>query len=180
MEKQRMNYNDLRVLKTEKLIRGALHELAQEKPISKITVKELVKRAEINKTTFYAHYDTIQDLIDTLEQETIVYIVDNMGSVTRLLEEPERFIDDLYHALADCRINSISHINPNHTDFTRRLNQSIHQALEEKEVDVRQHQQMRILIPFIVSGLLGLLRNPSSTEEADLAFIKKFVRNGLG
>lgn len=52
MEKQRMNYNDLRVLKTEKLIRSALHELAQEKPISRITVKELVKRAEINKTTF--------------------------------------------------------------------------------------------------------------------------------
>ena len=180
MKKRRMNYNDLRVLKTEKLIRGAFHELAQEKPISKITVKELAKRAEINKTTFYAHYDTIQDLIDTLEQETIAYIVDNISSVSRLLEEPERFIDDLYHALSDCRITSISRINPNHTDFTKRLNQSIYQALEEKGVDVLQHQHMRILIPFIISGLLGRMQNPSPSEEVDLVFIKKFVRNGLG
>lgn len=178
MKKQRMNYNDLRVLKTEKLIRSAFHDLAQEMPISKITVQELVKRAEINKTTFYAHYDTIQDLIDTLEQETIAYIVDNMSSVSRILEEPERFIDDLYHALADCHITSILHLNPNHTDFTRQLNQKALQALEEREVDM-QHQQLRILIPFIVSGLLGLLRNPSPIEETDLVFIKKFVRNGL-
>lgn len=180
MEKRRMNYNDLRVLKTEKLIRGAFHELAQEKPISKITVKELAKRAEINKSTFYAHYVTIQDLLDTLEQETIVYIVDNMSSVFQLLEEPEQFIDDLYHALSDCRITFISRLNPNHTDFTKRLNQAIYQELEKKEVDVRQHQHMRILISFIISGLLGLMQNPSPTKEADLIYIKNFVRNGLG
>ena len=47
---------DLRVKKTERAIRKAFYELMLEKPIPKITVKELAERAEINKTTFYAHY----------------------------------------------------------------------------------------------------------------------------
>ena len=48
--------HDLRYIKTEQAIRKTFHELLQEKDISRITVKELTERAEINKTTFYAHY----------------------------------------------------------------------------------------------------------------------------
>ena len=59
--------HDLRYIKTEKAIRKTFHELLQEKDISKITVKERTERAEINKTTFYAHYETLQDLVNTLE-----------------------------------------------------------------------------------------------------------------
>ena len=46
--------HDLRYIKTEQAIRKTFHELLQEKDVSKITVKELTERAEINKTTFYA------------------------------------------------------------------------------------------------------------------------------
>lgn len=42
---EKMNYHDLRVMKTEKLIRRTFHELIQEKSIYKITVKKLVERA---------------------------------------------------------------------------------------------------------------------------------------
>lgn len=179
MKKQPSNYNDLRVIKTEKLIRGSFHELAQEKPISKITVRELVQRAEINKTTFYAHYETIQDLIDTLERETINYIIDNMGNVMQLFEDSDLFIDNLYRSLSDCQINSISHVNPNCSDFTQRLKEAINQALTENDINSKQYQKIRVLITFIVNGLLGLLRNPSVTQESDLNLIKEFVCAGL-
>jgi len=52
---KQMNKNDLRSIKTEKAIRKAFHQLSQEKEVSKITVRELSQRAEINKSTFYAH-----------------------------------------------------------------------------------------------------------------------------
>ena len=45
---------------------------AEERDIGRITVKELTEKAEINKTTFYAHYETLPDLVNTLEAENIV------------------------------------------------------------------------------------------------------------
>lgn len=40
-----------------------------EKPLPSITVAELCIRAEINRSTFYAHYSDIYDLQQKLEQE---------------------------------------------------------------------------------------------------------------
>lgn len=57
---------DLRIKKTKRAIRSAFAELIKEKPMEKITVKEIAERAEINKTTFYAHYETVYDLVDQL------------------------------------------------------------------------------------------------------------------
>lgn len=56
---------DLRIKKTKRAIRSAFAELIKEKPMEKITVKEIAERAEINKTTFYAHYETVYDLVHT-------------------------------------------------------------------------------------------------------------------
>ena len=49
---------DIRVKKTKRAIQKAFVALLLEKPIEKITVKEIAERAEINKTTFYSHYET--------------------------------------------------------------------------------------------------------------------------
>ena len=46
---------DIRVKKTKRAIQKAFVALLREKPIEKITVKEIAERAEINKTTFYSH-----------------------------------------------------------------------------------------------------------------------------
>ena len=48
---------DIRVKKTKRAIQKAFVALLREKPIEKITVKEIAERAEINKTTFYSHYE---------------------------------------------------------------------------------------------------------------------------
>ena len=50
---------DIRVKKTKRAIQKTFIDLLREKPIEKITVKEIAERAEINKTTFYSHYETL-------------------------------------------------------------------------------------------------------------------------
>lgn len=50
-------------IRSRKLIQGALADLLQEKPLDKITVTDVVRRAEINRGTFYAHYADIPDVI---------------------------------------------------------------------------------------------------------------------
>ncbi len=57
---------DLRVQKTKNSILDAFIELRSEKPLEKITVKELADRARISKQTFYLHYKDIYDLSEQL------------------------------------------------------------------------------------------------------------------
>lgn len=62
--------------KTKKLIKTTFAELMNEKKeLSKITVTELVKRAEITRGTFYTHYDDIYDVANEYQLETIDLLV---------------------------------------------------------------------------------------------------------
>ena len=46
----------------------------QDKPISRITIKELCENADINRATFYTHYNDQFDLLKSVEQELIADI----------------------------------------------------------------------------------------------------------
>ena len=61
-------------IRSRKLINAALADLLQEKPLDKITVTDVVKRAEINRGTFYAHYTDIPDVIQHLIHSTFAMI----------------------------------------------------------------------------------------------------------
>ena len=69
---------DIRIEKTENAIKNAFLEIRARKPLEKITVKELCACAQINKSTFYAHYQDIYALSEKLEQE--------IGIIWRILE----------------------------------------------------------------------------------------------
>ncbi len=53
--------------RTRALIEGAFLELIKEKPYTKISVREITERADINRSTFYLHYLDIYDLLDQIE-----------------------------------------------------------------------------------------------------------------
>ncbi|MEI3131006.1 MAG: TetR family transcriptional regulator [Oscillospiraceae bacterium] len=60
---------DARVKYTKMVLKKALLELMQHKPVNKITVKEICERAELNRATFYAHYSDCFDLLESIEEE---------------------------------------------------------------------------------------------------------------
>ena len=53
-------------LRSKKLITDALITLLDEKPLDKITVTDIVKKADINRGTFYAHYDGVMDVVTSI------------------------------------------------------------------------------------------------------------------
>lgn len=65
---------DARVKYTRMIIRKTFFELLKEKPVSKITVKEICERSEINRATFYKHYKDPFDLLEKLEEEILEHI----------------------------------------------------------------------------------------------------------
>jgi len=54
---------DRRVLRTRQSIRNALIELMLEKPYEKITIQEIINRANVGRATFYNHYQDKDDLL---------------------------------------------------------------------------------------------------------------------
>lgn len=53
---------DRRTAYSKKIIRESLYELMREKPLNKITVREICETADVNRSTFYAYYADIYDL----------------------------------------------------------------------------------------------------------------------
>ena len=62
-----MNKSESKYFNTARLMDEALLILLEKKDIEEITVKEICEKAGVNRSTFYLHYDTIDDLF----QETI-------------------------------------------------------------------------------------------------------------
>lgn len=90
-----INENDSRVKRTKKLIRKGLTELAKEKSINKITVKELTDLIEINRGTFYLHYKDIYDLVETIENNIYSDFNNIITAVNpqSILDEPVQILE---------------------------------------------------------------------------------------
>ncbi|HKA60451.1 MAG TPA: helix-turn-helix domain-containing protein [Gemmatimonadales bacterium] len=54
---------DRRAEKTERSLRDALHALIGEKPYERISVREILGRARVGRTTFYAHFRSKDELL---------------------------------------------------------------------------------------------------------------------
>lgn len=61
--------NNRRAQMTERLIQNSLIELLKSQPINEITVTAVCKLADINRGTFYAHYEDVKDCMHTMEQD---------------------------------------------------------------------------------------------------------------
>lgn len=99
---------------TESLIRQAFTALLVEKPIQHITVKELCQRAGVNRSTFYAHYVDIYDLLAKLEEDMVEDFQraldplldaggDSSAALDAGMEEPSllRIMTGIYQCLKD-------------------------------------------------------------------------------
>ena len=71
-----MNKNESKYFNTARKMDEALIALLSEKDFEFITVKDICKMAEVNRSTFYLHYETIQDL----HSETMEYLNDKFLS----------------------------------------------------------------------------------------------------
>ncbi len=56
-------YNDRRVRRTRQLLREALLSLIQEKGFEALTVQDIIDRANVGRSTFYAHFMNKEDLL---------------------------------------------------------------------------------------------------------------------
>ena len=67
-----MNKNESKYYYTARLMNQALISLLEKKDIDFISITELTKKAGVNRSTFYLHYDNIYELLEeTIENLNI-------------------------------------------------------------------------------------------------------------
>lgn len=80
---------DRRIEKTIKATETAYFELLSEKKNDRITITELADRANIDRKTFYLHYNSVDDVIDRHSRATVARIMaelENKGFFNDVLD----------------------------------------------------------------------------------------------
>ena len=90
---------------TRKAMQDALIDLMRERPLGSITIKALCEQADVNRSTFYAHYDSIEELLHDIEDETMAWVT---TALDQLLMQPdaagvEHVIEHICRYIADNR-----------------------------------------------------------------------------
>ena len=80
MKTEEVNTEDQRYALAEEAIFGALNQLARKKPIDRITVSDIIRRAGIVRSTFYNHYQDMPSLLEAAEQRMQSEIFDLRSS----------------------------------------------------------------------------------------------------
>ncbi|MDN6413139.1 TetR/AcrR family transcriptional regulator [Staphylococcus gallinarum] len=172
-------YTDPRVSRTKSLLMNAFREIAKEKKIHAITVKDITDRATVNRATFYAHFYDKYDIMDYTISETI------LNNLNETLDIAEKLDESTLHTLF---IKITSYIEETHNEC--KLNSKAYGEVVEKRVkeeledifltlieDSNPNQDREILASsarFLAWGLYGIAKHwfETSTVSAE-DYIKK-------
>lgn len=181
---------DRRVRRTKALLLQGLIQLMEEKDIKDISVKELSDLADINRGTFYLHYNDVYDMLGKIE-ESLFQEFNNIlerdltaadsGSVI-----PRPVLLDLFIFLDHNRALARVLIGP-HGDlaFLNRLKELVKEKLHiMMENAKRSVEHFDYFYSFMVSGCIGIIEcwlnqeTPAPPEEI-AAYCSALLLGGL-
>lgn len=73
--------SNLRVKRTQKLLREALIDLIDERGFDALTVAELTKRAMVSRAAFYRNYQDKYDLVEQIFEEAMGNLMSSVGDL---------------------------------------------------------------------------------------------------
>lgn len=163
-----MKKNESKYFNTAILFNEALIYILEKKDIDYVTVKEICKRAGVNRSTFYLHYENINDLVD----ETLNYI--NEKFINYFNGNSKEFIDKITSAsLVDLKLIDKKYLTP-YLTFIKE-NKKIFQASFNNPSGMRtsiryNHLKKNIFIPIL---------DRFNVKENEKEYLLSFYINGI-
>lgn len=177
---------DKRILNTKKKLTNSLLELLQAKKIKDITVLELCKSANINRTTFYKYYKDVDDLVLKIEESLLSDLEKNIVDIKRnyLISFTSKIIETI-SSRKEIYTRLLGE-NGDHTFLSRILSLVYTQSLAEWQKLLRKatKEDLEKIYSFIVDGTIGIvnewIKNDCQEEPNNVAiFINKICMSGL-
>lgn len=152
---------DQKTLNTKKALAASLKKFMKQKPLSKITVSQLISDCNVNRKTFYYHFEDIYDLLKwTLEEEAIEVVkqydllVDYQEVITFVMdyvEENQHILNCAYDSLGRERMKRFLY-----ADFIGILSTLI-EGIEQQENIHADAEFKQFLCEFYTEALSGIL-----------------------
>jgi len=149
-------------VRSRRLIREAFEELLKEKPFEKITVTDIVNRADINRSTFYAHYPDVKGLVNEIMNKAIddsIQIIENM-SILDIFRDPSLFLQGLSSLGTE---NSELYRLMGKSDYALKQVEAIKTILLQRALsavdipeEIRESPIFQIHIHFFIGGILNI------------------------
>ncbi len=153
---------DIRIVKTRRAIQTAFLKLMKEKGFAAITVKDIIQEAEINRSTFYAHYEDKYDLLNNIENVLLNRIngIEIEAVVFRTDEIDEAF-EDIIRDRAQMLIENgqllaLLFSEKGDPTFAVKLGDSIYRLWESAEVSGRFILPDQYAMAVMIGMLTGL------------------------
>lgn len=162
-----MTRHDLRVKRTQKYLKMAFISLLQEKVFHKVSVQALTQRAEINRVTFYLHYQDMDDFVEQFVQG----LLEEIKGILQAAEKEMEMHDAMLHVLVSLLeyIASNAHVydtllvNKGIPKFTPRLVELLRSQLLQPDLQeanpILKHQEVpeEIAVWYATSALVGTI-----------------------
>jgi AcrR family transcriptional regulator len=151
-----------RVKITKRMLKDALMELAEQKPLASISVTELCALADVNRSTFYSYYADVLELMDEIRGD-ILDQIPTPGDV-KVLSEDDAELQDNFTAF-------FSYVHEHARDFsvlfrsggmgfTDQLTSAILERFHgPAEQDRSSGLTVRWGYIFAVNGVIGVMRD---------------------
>lgn len=165
---------------TKLSLRNAFWQLYSEKPIERISIKEITEVAGYNRGTFYLYYKDVYDILSQIEND----ILDKISSVINKAiqqKDPQDFINNLSIFLelmqTYSKYSTVLLSDNGDPQFTTRLKEIIWPLLSRFFIPTEglDDYHVELLSEFYLSGILTAVlkwnRNPQITLDEFITFM---------
>ena len=153
---------DRRQKKTRAAIFTAFSTLLAEKSYGRITVQEIIDAADVGRTTFYAHFETKDDLLKELCQELFGHIIDSARDCTHTHglysdgRTPESVFCHLLQHLQENDNNILGLLSCESSDiFLRYFKDSLNGLIQNQFVNQNRNTNLDVPQDFLVNHISG-------------------------
>lgn len=175
---------DRRVKRTRQAIKTSFLELAKDKTVDQITVKEVMGRADVNRATFYAHFSNISNLVDALEEDVAAAVIQSAERSVASSANPTEVADAIFTAIiSDTQIYDWL-VSPNSTGRAKKLiceYARTHCVVNWTQDSKLDRDDADCLFDFLFEGCFGILNRWSvGSSDAESQKAKATLHNLIG
>lgn len=153
---------DRRVQYTKMVLRQSFIELLEKYPISKITIKAICEKADVNRATFYAHYTDQYDLLEQIKQELIDDVNVHLANFTfhENKSESVQMLNKIFEYIKQhSKICSVLLSDTTDTAFHEQVMVIVQKlCMEQLSKESLNQEILDYIISFAATGSIGLIR----------------------
>lgn len=155
---------DMRIIKTKKALRNAIHELLKTTTFEKLTVSQICKKAEINRVTFYSHYvdkyellqDYLENLYENILLKTKAAVINYQDPIEKIIQFGKKLAQNIIDICVERKEVISSFGNQENSILVSMIDkiasEQLQAILNESKKIIHLKNDPSLLIPFIVGG----------------------------